>query len=102
MLKVPSYEEFEALLKRIDALEREVRYLMGIGGQWLDRKQAMKALNCSSATLHRLMRSGKLAHRYEGSKPLFEADGIRAYIQSTRVSTDSTDNRVLSAIHSKT
>ncbi|UFH54691.1 helix-turn-helix domain-containing protein [Spirosoma sp. KNUC1025] len=99
MIQVPSYEEFAALQKQVLELQREVRYLIGTGGKWMDRKQAMQALNCSESTLHRLMRLGKLSHRYEGKKPLFDADGIRDYIQSTRVSSEFTDHRVLNALH---
>ncbi|WP_420150350.1 helix-turn-helix domain-containing protein [Spirosoma sp.] len=98
-MKVPSYEEFIALQKQVDQLQREIQFLIKSGGQWMDRKQAMQALRCSESTLHRLMRRGELPYRHEGKKTLFDADGVRAYIQSTRVSSESADQRLLAALH---
>ncbi|WP_080057150.1 helix-turn-helix domain-containing protein [Spirosoma aerolatum] len=97
-MNVPSYEEFEALQQQVADLTRQVAYLIGVGGEWMDRRQAMQALNCSESTLHRLMRMGKLIYRYEGKKPLFAADALRKYIESTLVSPASADKRVVSAI----
>ncbi|GAB4021384.1 helix-turn-helix domain-containing protein [Spirosoma koreense] len=101
MLKVPSYEEFEALLKRIDALEREVRYLRQNEVARMTIDQTIKALQVSKMTLHRLVKEGKLVPQYEGKRPMFDIAQLREYIQSKRVSPEAADKRVLSALQNK-
>lgn len=97
-MEVPSYEEFTASLKRIEELERMVKFLLVSQPNWLDLNQTAQALKVSKMTIWRLTKRGKLHPRYEGSKPLYEVEEIRAYIQSTRVSAEAADTRLLSAI----
>ncbi|GAB4017090.1 helix-turn-helix domain-containing protein [Spirosoma koreense] len=97
MTQVPTAEDFFALQKRVDELERKLDILLHHKPDWFDVKQTMEALRVSRGTVHRLTKIGKLNPRYEGKKPLYEVSQILAYIQSTRVSLEAADSRILAA-----
>lgn len=48
----------------------------------LTKIQAMALLNCSSATLSRLLAAGKLTARKAGSRTIIEAESVEKYWDS--------------------
>jgi hypothetical protein len=103
MVQVVDYQEFKATEERLRVAEAQLTFLTGLllSQRWLTRAQTMLALNVSESTLHRLTRSGKLTHRYEGSRPLYCMDGLRAYLSKQRIEGTAIDQRLITASVSK-
>ncbi|WP_461092616.1 hypothetical protein [Spirosoma gilvum] len=99
MLQVPSYEAFQALEKRVEAVERENGFLKELltGKRWLNRNQAMIALGVKDGKLRQLTVNRIIAHRYEGTKPYYDVISIRAYLEGRKIEGSEIDKRVLRA-----
>ncbi|MDB5240911.1 MAG: hypothetical protein JWP57_1536 [Spirosoma sp.] len=100
MAHCPDYEEFCAVVARLERAEREIHFLKSqlMAQQWLSRAQARRALGISESTLFRLTQRGALTFRYEGSKLLYCVQGIRAYLNRQKIEPSVVDGRVLSAL----
>lgn len=87
MVQVVGYEEFKAVVDQLLQAEKHIASLteLLLSQRWLNRTQAMWALNVSESTLHRMTKSCRLTHRYESAKPLYRVAGPRAYMASQRI-----------------
>lgn len=99
MVHCPDYEEFTNLVRRVEKLETENKMLKSLllGQQWLSRKQAMKAIGCSSSTLKRIANEKELVYRYVGKHPFYDVDSIRTYLKEQKIDENVADERVLRA-----
>lgn len=100
MADVIDRAEFLPFVARLEALERENRFLRSLlmRESWLTRAQTMKALNCSETTLHRLTKLGRLAWRKEGKYVSYELESVRAYLTAHNVESWAVDERVITAL----
>ncbi|MVM34267.1 hypothetical protein GO755_29825 [Spirosoma sp. HMF4905] len=99
MMQVPTNEEFAAVVKRLEILERENEYLRTVVTdlQWLTVPQVAKAIRCSQRTVTRLIEAKKLINRREGSKPLCNISSVRSYLLGKKVDDVEINYRLMSA-----
>ena len=98
-MQVPSYDEFQALIIRVEQTEGNNEFLRSLllAERWLTRKQTMAAIGCSEKTLKRLTDAKRLTFRYEGIKPFYDVFSIRAYLTAQSVDSAAIDRRILTA-----
>ncbi|GAB4007125.1 hypothetical protein GCM10028808_10400 [Spirosoma migulaei] len=103
MVEVPSNEEFQALVKRVEKVEEENAFLLSLlfAERWLSRQQAMVALNCKDNKLRELTLGNKLTYRYEGKRPYYDASSIRDYLTYQKIESKVADRRIISARYTK-
>ncbi|MBN8826474.1 MULTISPECIES: hypothetical protein [unclassified Spirosoma] len=101
MLQVPSIEQFNDLVTRIERVEKENDFLKELltGKRWITRSQAMTALGCKKDKLWQLTTSNKIAHRYEGAKPYYDLFSIRNYLAAQKIDGSEVDKRIISACY---
>ncbi|GAB2550107.1 helix-turn-helix domain-containing protein [Spirosoma aerophilum] len=99
MVSVITKEEFEPVLQRLETLERENAFLRSIfiDLKWLNVNQVAKALNCSDSTVYRLIKSGTLEHRLEGTRPMCSIEAVRSYLSAKKILPYEVDYRLVSA-----
>ncbi|GAB4007096.1 hypothetical protein GCM10028808_10310 [Spirosoma migulaei] len=99
MVQVAEYEEFKAIVRRVEALEEENGFLKSLllGERWLNRKQAMAALGCKDNKLRKLTLTNALTHRYDGKNPYYDAFSIRDYLLDQKIDSKEVEKRIISA-----
>ncbi|MBO0947561.1 hypothetical protein [Fibrella forsythiae] len=103
MAHVVEYEEFEKVMKRIEALETDNQFFKALllGQKWLSRKQTYTALGVSAMTLDRLRQANAITYRYEGTKPLYCIDSVRDYMKNRKIEGKAIDQRLISALQAR-
>ncbi|GAB4035049.1 hypothetical protein [Spirosoma gilvum] len=101
MVQVPTIEEFQAYVQRIERVEQEYDFLKSLltGNRWLNRNQAMIALGIKDDKLRALTLNGMLIHRYEGTRPFYDVFSIRDYLADRKIDRQEIDRRILRAAH---
>jgi excisionase family DNA binding protein len=99
MIQVPTKEDIDAILARLDAIERENNFLRAIliDLQWLSVSQVAKALSCSVNTVYRLIKRERIAHRYEGMKVMCSITSVRSYLTDKKIDEIEIQYRLLGA-----
>lgn len=99
MIQAVDYEEFRALLIRVEQLERDNAELRSkqIVQEWLSRAQAMELLSVSEATLWRMTKSNLLPFRYQGKRPFYEVAGIKKYLSGQKINPQLIEKRLSEA-----
>lgn len=72
-----------------------------MGERWLDRKQAMNALDCGHNKLRQLHLNDVLTYKYEGDRPNYDVFSIRNYLAAQKIGSKETDKRILVARFTK-
>jgi hypothetical protein len=83
MIAVPTREEFESLISRVCAMEKDLSHFkaMSLKNKWLSRTQTLDILQVSESTLCRLTKQGFFIFRKERRKIQYESNSIRAYLE---------------------
>ncbi|GAB3927857.1 hypothetical protein [Larkinella terrae] len=101
MVKVVDSEEFEALVKRVEYLENELTFFKDLltWQRYLSREQTMAALGCTSVTLWRITKLGRLEHEKQGRKIRYCIDSVRSYLQARKIDQLSADQAIFKALN---
>jgi len=87
MPNVVDYEEFSALIKRVERVEIDNDFLKSFicSIKWMSRTEAMELLGVSSSTLHRMTKRGKLDYLKEGENIRYSVQSIFDYLLAKKI-----------------
>lgn len=78
-----SYEAFLDLYKQVNELTKQIEMLEAIIiPEWLNRRQAMAYLQCSTTKLWGLQQQEVIEYTYNGNSPLYSYKSCKAYLKS--------------------
>lgn len=100
MTVVPTYEEFQALQLKVDALESMIRQMMAVkvAVEWVRVETAEIILGCSRTTIWRLLKSNELSMQKSGRKVMIGLSSIREYLKKRRYEPEAIETRINSLL----
>jgi len=86
-MMVVGYEEFNALLERVERVEMENGFLKALmeSVHWMSRQQAMQALGVSSSKLWTMTKRGDLVYLKEGQTIRYSVMSVHDYLLRKKV-----------------
>lgn len=94
-LPTVSYESFVALFNQVQQLQNEINAIYKASTpEWLNRKQAMAYLQCSSTKLWELQNSLAVEHTFNGRTPLYRLSSCQEYLQSKAIDKKEISRRL--------
>ena len=85
MHQVPTQEEFNALVQRIEVLERSQRKYEPLALEWVTLEQAGVLLNRCKQVVSKMCKAGRLEYKQESRKIEVKLSSIRKYLESHHV-----------------
>jgi excisionase family DNA binding protein len=103
MVQVPTKEDIDAILVRLNVLERENKFLREFltDLQWLSVSQVAKAMSCSVDTVYRLIKMDRIVYRYEGKKVMCSMSSVRSYLTGKKLDEIDVQYRLMRACQSE-
>lgn len=97
MIQAVDYQEFSAFREEVRREREENEFYRSVvcGLVWLNRRQAGVVLGVSDSTMHRLIKSNRIAYRPEGNRQLFSIPDLMAYLTAQKIDVVISRQRIM-------